>query len=167
MREQETGGFRPACSEYFKQNVHLSDALELLAELTQRIPPKELQLVRRYGLYASRTTGRWNEVPWVAERAPEGWRATHQRGVAVEDLSYEPLSDGDEEVTVDAQKRAWVQRFAKRYRKPEGPNCSRRCMNSIRWYVPGCMCEQVLKGPTSGSAEPTSKLSRSSRSPTS
>ena len=29
-------------------------------------------------------------MPWVAERAPEGWRATDQRGVAAEDLGYEP-----------------------------------------------------------------------------
>ncbi len=34
-------------------------------------------------------------------------------------LGYEPLAD-DDEVEVDARKRAWVQRFAKRYRTPEG-----------------------------------------------
>ncbi|MDA3947963.1 MAG: transposase, partial [Spirochaeta sp.] len=125
--------FHTKYSEYFKQNVHLFYALDFLAELTQHIPPKGLQLIRRYGLYASRTKGRWNEMPWVAERAPERWRATHQLGVVAEDLGYEPLSDGDEEVTVDARKRAWVQRFAKRYRKPEGPDFSRRSMRSIRW----------------------------------
>ena len=64
--------------------------------------------------------GPWEEMPWVAERAPEGWKAVHQRGAA-EDRGYEPSSDGDQEVTVDARKRTWVKRFAKRYRKPEGP----------------------------------------------
>jgi hypothetical protein len=91
------------------------DALDFLAELTQHIPPKGLQLIRRYGLYASRTKGRWNEMPWVAERAPEGWRATHQRGVAAEDLGYAPLSDDGEEVNVDARKRAWARLLAKVY----------------------------------------------------
>jgi len=107
--------FHTKYSRYFKQNLHLFDASDFLAELTQHIPPKGLQLIRRYGLYASRTKGRWNEMPWVAERAPEGWRATHQRGVAAEDLGYEPLSDGNEEVTVDARKRAWARLLAKVY----------------------------------------------------
>ena len=30
-------------SEYFKQNLHMIDALDFLAELAQRIPPKRLQ----------------------------------------------------------------------------------------------------------------------------
>ena len=107
--------FHTKYSEYFKQNVHLFDALDFLAQLTQHIPPKGLQLIRRYGLYASRTRGRWEEMPWVAERAPEGWKAAHRRGGAAEDLGYEPLSDGDEEVTVDARKRAWARLLAKVY----------------------------------------------------
>ena len=139
--------FHTKYSEYFKQNVHLFDALDFLGELTQHIPPKGLQLIRRYGVYASRTKGRWNEMPWVAERAPEGWKAAHQRDGVADYLGYQPLSDGDEEVAVDARKRAWVRRFAKRYRKPEalceaqneGPDFSRRSMKSIRWSVPSAV----------------------------
>ena len=51
------------------------DALDFFAELTQHIPPERSQLIRRYGVYASRTKGRWNEMPWVAERAPEGHKS--------------------------------------------------------------------------------------------
>ena len=47
--------FHTTYSDYFKQNVHLFAALDFLAELTQHVPPKGLQLIRRYGLYASRT----------------------------------------------------------------------------------------------------------------
>ena len=63
--------FHTTYSEYFKQNVHMFDALDFLAELTQYIPPQRLQLIRRYGefyfpftygLYASRTKGRWSEM---------------------------------------------------------------------------------------------------------
>jgi hypothetical protein len=112
-------------SEYFKQNVHLFDALDFLAELTQHIPPKGLQLIRRYGLYASHTKGRWQDMPWVAERAPEGWRATNQCGVAAEDLGYEPLSDKDEAVNDSARKRAWARLLAKVYEVDsfECPKC--------------------------------------------
>ena len=107
--------FHTKYSEYFRQNLHMFNALDFLAELTQHIPPKGLQLIRRYGLYASRTKGRWEDMPWVAERAPEGWKAAHRRVGAAEDLGYEALSDGDEEVTVDARKRAWARLLAKVY----------------------------------------------------
>ena len=55
-----------------KEDMHIFDALDFPAELTQHIPPKRLQLIRRHGLYASRTKGRWDQMPYVAERAPEG-----------------------------------------------------------------------------------------------
>jgi len=54
-------------------------------------------------------------MPWVAERAPEGWKAAHQRDGVADDLGYAPLSDGDEEVTVDPRKRAWARLLAKVY----------------------------------------------------
>lgn len=66
--------FHTTYSEYYKQNVHMLGALDFLAELAQHIPPKRLQLIRRYGLYASRTKGRSEEMPWVAERAPRAGR---------------------------------------------------------------------------------------------
>jgi hypothetical protein len=107
--------FHTMYSQYFKQNLHMFNALDFLAELTQHIPPKRLQLIRRYGLYASRTKGRWEEMPWVAERAPEGWKTAHQIDGVADDLGYEPLSDGAQEVTVDARKRAWARLLAKVY----------------------------------------------------
>jgi hypothetical protein len=42
-------------------------------------------------------------MPWFAERAPQGWKAAHQRDGIAEDLGYEPPSDRDEEVNVDAR----------------------------------------------------------------
>jgi hypothetical protein len=107
--------FHTTYSKYFKQNAHLFDALDFLAELIQHIPPKRLQLIRRYGLYASPTKGRWEQMPWVTERAPEGRKAAHQRDGVAGDRGYEPLSDGDEEVNVDARTRAWARLLAKVY----------------------------------------------------
>ncbi|POQ99803.1 hypothetical protein AU468_10005 [Alkalispirochaeta sphaeroplastigenens] len=107
--------FHTKYSQYFKQNLHMFDALDFLAELTQHIPPKGLQLIRRYGLYASRTKGRWQDMRWVAERAPDGWKATHHHSADTEGLGYVPLWDGDEEVPVDSRKRAWARLLAKVY----------------------------------------------------
>ena len=107
--------FHTTYSEYFGENTHLFDALDFLAELTQHIPPRRVQLIRRYGLYSSRTKGCWSQMPHVAARAPEGWRASQPPDAADhDDLGFEPLDDG-EEVTVNARKRAWARLLAKVY----------------------------------------------------
>ena len=90
------------------------EGLDFLAELTQHIPPKRIQLIRRYGLYSSRTKSCWNRMPHVAARAPEAWRASHRSPAPETNRGFEPLDDG-EEVTVDERKRAWARMLAKVY----------------------------------------------------
>ena len=52
-------------------------------------------------------------MPHVAARAPQGRRETHRPEASdAEDLGFEPL---DDEVTVDARKRAWARLLAKVY----------------------------------------------------
>ena len=65
--------FHTTYSDYFKENVHLFDPLDFLAELTQHIPPARMQLIRRYGLYSSRIKGHWTRMAYVLQRAPSGW----------------------------------------------------------------------------------------------
>ena len=91
------------------------DALDFIIELTQHIPPKRLQLIRRYGLYASRTKGRWEDMPWVSERAPEGWKDSHSTTSTITDLGSEALAESEEEVDSDDSKRAWALLLAKVY----------------------------------------------------
>jgi hypothetical protein len=107
--------FHTTYSEYFGENTHLFDASDFLAELTQHVPPRRVQLIRRYGLYSSRTKGRWTRMPHVAARAPESWRASHPLEAANhQDPGFEPLDDG-EEVTVNVRKQAWARLLAKVY----------------------------------------------------
>ena len=75
--------FHTHYNEYFKENVHMPDACpgrrrrlrpgvnacDFLAELTQHIPPKGVQLIRRYGLYSSRTKGAWECMPHWRDRS--------------------------------------------------------------------------------------------------
>ncbi len=77
--------FHTTYSEYFRENTHMFEVLDFLAEAhvtkpsngfvqqiaertAQHVPPKRVQLIRRYGLYASRTKGCWTRMPYVAAR---------------------------------------------------------------------------------------------------
>lgn len=108
--------FHTKYSDYFKENVHMFDPLDFLAELTQHIPPKGTQLIRRYGLYSSRVKGRWEEMDHVAQRAPHGWRAEHELSIASdqEALGFSAMSDSDE-VGSTARKSAWARLLARVY----------------------------------------------------
>jgi len=70
------------------------------------------------------------------------WKTTHRSSASNDHLGFEPLSDENEAVGANLRKRAGVRRFAKRYRKPGGPDCLRRSTRSIRLGAPGCMRAQ-------------------------
>ena len=67
--------FHTHYNEYFGENIHMFEGCDFLAELTQHIPPKGIQYIRRYGLYASRTRGKWAEHPEIVRHAPGKWKA--------------------------------------------------------------------------------------------
>ncbi len=102
--------FHTHYNEYFKENVHMPDACpgknrrlrpgfntcDFLAELTQHIPPKGVHLIRRYGLYSSRTKGAWQSMSHVAERAPTGWKSRHEKQTGdPEPGDFGPKEDAD------------------------------------------------------------------------
>jgi hypothetical protein len=121
--------FHTRYSQYFDENVHVFDALDFLAEaylmkpypassrgslcgLHSTIPPKGMQVMRRYGLYSSRIKGRWEERDYVADRAPQGWRTGHELSAACDEKPLEFCQPSDsEEVESTARKSAcarWV-----------------------------------------------------------
>ena len=79
-------------NDFFKGKIESFPVTRFLLELTQHIPPRGSQYIRRYGLYApqrrwygipaSRTKGKWPEMPHVMRLAPAGWKA-EQPGRAV------------------------------------------------------------------------------------
>ena len=64
---------------YFKEGFKVLNVLDFIALLTQHIPPKNKQYVRRYGLYASRTRGIWEHSPFIVRLAPNGWKEMHRK----------------------------------------------------------------------------------------
>ena len=121
MGEQQCAALRPAIDNSVR--ILDSTAQENLAEyisrplrfFAKRKYPARLQLIRRYRLYASRTKGCWDQMPYVAEYAPDGWQASHP-GVkpTTDGPGFEPLGD-EEDVIVKARKRAWARLLAKVY----------------------------------------------------
>ena len=65
------------------------EGCDFLNELTQHIPPKGIQYIRRYGLYASRTRGKWSEHPEIVRHAPAKWKAAHQEIPSDEEILEE------------------------------------------------------------------------------
>ena len=61
-------------SEFFKGKTETFPVMRFFLELTQHIAPKGCQYIRRYGLYASRTKGKWPDTPHVRRLAPAGWK---------------------------------------------------------------------------------------------
>ena len=99
-------------NRYFGENVKMMDGVEFIRELVQHIPPKRIQLIRRYGLYSSRGKGKWAEMEYVAERAPQAWKQTH--GVQSEVPAFEPIPES-QAVDQAAVKSAWARLLAKVY----------------------------------------------------
>jgi len=66
---------------YFRTNSRLFPATEFLAEVLQHLPDAGSRLIRRYGLYSSRSGGTWHHMPHLLRLAPEGWQKDHQPAV--------------------------------------------------------------------------------------
>ena len=105
--------FHTSYNEYFKENLKHFDASDFIALLTQHLPPKGAQYIRRYGLYSSRIRGKWTEKPYVVRLAPEGWKQKHLDPPD----SPEPQQEYNPDYSVCSAERrsAWARLIAKVY----------------------------------------------------
>jgi len=120
--------FHTSFNEYFKENLKLFDSSDFIALLTQHIAPKGVQYLRRYGLYSSRSRGKWADKPHVAALAPEGWKQKHPDSQD----SYEPQNNHCPDLSVCSAERraAWARLIAKVYEVD--PMVCARCGSSMR-----------------------------------
>ena len=66
-------------NEFFKEKTESFPVVRFFLELTQHIPPKSCQYLRRYGLYASRTKGKWPDKPYVTRLLLRGGSSNYGR----------------------------------------------------------------------------------------
>ena len=55
---------------------------EFVDQLAAHIPPRRVQLVRRYGIYAGKVRAQWVDRPAIARLATVGWQSSHVFRVA-------------------------------------------------------------------------------------
>jgi hypothetical protein len=91
MSIQENGEATVICytsdNEFFQGRTETFSLTRFFLEVTQHIPPRGLQYIRRYGLFASRTKGKWLDMPHVARLAPADPCRDHRAGRGQKDLA--------------------------------------------------------------------------------
>jgi hypothetical protein len=72
-------------------------------------------LIRRYGLYSSRSRGTWARKPYLLRLAPEGWKEQH--GPQSQPQPRVPLQQEPQQLSVSAKqtRSAWARLIAKVY----------------------------------------------------
>ncbi len=127
-------------NDFFKGKTETFSVTRFLLELTQHIPPRGSQYIRRYGLYASRTKGKWPEMPHVMRLAPPGWKKERlQSSDPVQPYPEEsPCSVSDREI-----RSTWAKLIAQVYEVD--PLTCNRCGSPMRILAVIAEPEEVQK----------------------
>jgi hypothetical protein len=131
-----------AYNPYFRANAKLFRASDFIAELLQHLPDSRIRLIRRYGLYSSRSRGTWLRKPHLVRLAPEGWKQDHTAQSAVRIGS---LDEQYAETSVSARqsRAAWARLIAKVYEAD--PLVCPRCGSPMRIMAVITEPQQVRK----------------------
>ncbi len=102
------------------------------------------RLIRRYGLYSSRSRGTWSRKPHLARLAPKGWQKNHQRQPSLR-LGMSSQGTPDQSVSVNESRSAWARLLAKVY-EVDPLRCT-RCGSQMRVLAVITDSYQVLRIP--------------------
>ncbi len=103
-------GFYKGKSESFK-------GFEFIDQLVAHLPPRRVQLVRRYGVYAGKVRKQWQKRPGIYRLAPESWQKEHPNKVpTVDDTSSEATASTEAPDTWSKlRKQSWARLLQKVY----------------------------------------------------
>ena len=62
---------------FYKGKTETFKGFEFVDQLVAHLPPRRVQLVRRYGVYAGKVRKQWQERPNIYRLAPAGWQKDH------------------------------------------------------------------------------------------
>jgi hypothetical protein len=104
--------FKTRYNSYFKENLKVFEAEDFLAELSRHIPPARVRLIRYYGLYSSKSRGKWKECPHVVSFAPDGWREQNDIDTSAKDYTVEVANNS---ATHKKKNQTWARLIQKVY----------------------------------------------------
>ncbi len=64
--------FKTKNNAYFKENLKLYDPMEFIGVAAQHNPVPRVRLIQHFGLYSSKSRGKWEDWDHVIKHAPEG-----------------------------------------------------------------------------------------------
>ena len=136
-------------NEFFKGKTEAFSVTRFLLELTQHIPPRGSQYIRRYGLYASRTKGKWPDMPHVMRLAPAGWKSERLQASDPVQSYYEESAVSDQE-----SRSTWARLIAQVYEVDplECPRCHSPMKGSL--LPPHGYLDDVIVGEPLRQVEP-------------
>ncbi|WP_211233429.1 IS91 family transposase [Salinispira pacifica] len=94
--------------EFFKGKKEYFRSFEFIDQLMAHLPPRRVQLVRRYGVYAGRVRSKWKDRPKLAHFATDYWH--EQRGT---DTSADSPTEDEHELQGDVWSRLRKQSWAR------------------------------------------------------
>jgi hypothetical protein len=100
----------------FRTSSRLFPATEFLVEVLQHLPDAGARLIRRYGLYSSRSRGTWSRKVHLTRLAPEGWQKDHQPQPAVR-LGPALQDTPDQSVSAKESCSAWARPISRAGRR--------------------------------------------------
>lgn len=102
---------------FYKGKVETFHSFEFMDQLAAHIPPRRVQLVRRYGVYAGRVRSKWTDRPGIARLAPESWVTQHTHQEQKQDSETQTIKA--ELAAPDAwsrlRKKSWARLLQKIY----------------------------------------------------
>jgi len=104
--------YRSECNPYFQTDSRPFPATDFLVELLQHLPDAGTRLIRRYGLYSSRSRGTWTRTPHLVPLAPEGWKKQQQKQSTLQ-LGGAQEQKPDQSVSANESRASWARLLAK------------------------------------------------------
>ena len=92
--DTDTVSWKAAEKGFYKGKIETFRGFEFMDQLAAHLPPRRVQLVRRYGIYAGRMRSGWPERSGIVRFAPETWKQTHPEGQKQSASADEANGDG-------------------------------------------------------------------------
>jgi hypothetical protein len=102
---------------FYKGKTETFKGFEFVDQLVAHLPPRRVQLVRRYGVYAGKVRKQWQERPSINRLAPEGWQKRHPDKSLIVQKSPQESEETDQapDAWSKLRRQSWARLLQKVY----------------------------------------------------